>query len=586
VRSVALVLAIATLSLVLADCGGGSGGGSLTGSAVSPIAPNAPGNTVSMSNGSAVITIPNRTVSTSARKRNALYVSPSSASIGIAVNGGTPVYSSVASTSSLCTPVTNGRTCTIPVYGPPGADTFVLNVYDGANGAGNLLETGTASTTVASGGTFSLSVTLQGVPASIALVPDTGATITSTGVNAYSLDKCFAAQNVDIDALDADGNTILGAGAPTPALVSSDTTRIAITAPTVSAPNTFGLTRPTIGTGSLTLTATMTPGIGTPLTQALTVTFPASTTICGYYSEYSIPSNPSEITALAIGPDGNVWFTEIGTGKIGTITASGTVTEYPTTLSGYGLVSYQNALWVTQHNQICEFSLTTHTCTTNYPIATGLESGSTIAVGADGALWFDEVPDYTTYKIGRLNTTSGVATDYTVPVSNGNAVGMVADPTGAPYVWFCVSNANEFYKVSTNALTLGAFSGPYVIPAVNGVNVQGMAAGPDQRIWYTEYDFDNADNESHIGAITPSSGTIARYAITSGSGPVSITTGPDGAMWYTGYPGLASIATSGTFGNHFAAPSAIATQPYPIVTGNDGSLWYGDNTLGKIGRLQ
>ena len=50
-------------------------------------------------------------------------------------------------------------------------------------------------------------------------------------------------------------------------------------------------------------------------------------TTAGTITQYALPekSGPKGITA---GPDGNLWFTDNGTSKIGKITTTGTITEY------------------------------------------------------------------------------------------------------------------------------------------------------------------------------------------------------------------------------------------------------------------
>lgn len=51
-------------------------------------------------------------------------------------------------------------------------------------------------------------------------------------------------------------------------------------------------------------------------------------TPAGVFTQYSVSSNPSDVTA---GPDGNLWFTLPLAAKIGKITTAGTVTEYAVT---------------------------------------------------------------------------------------------------------------------------------------------------------------------------------------------------------------------------------------------------------------
>ena len=44
------------------------------------------------------------------------------------------------------------------------------------------------------------------------------------------------------------------------------------------------------------------------------------------------------LLGITTGPDGNLWFTEFGAGKIGRITPSGSITEFPIPTAGSGIV--------------------------------------------------------------------------------------------------------------------------------------------------------------------------------------------------------------------------------------------------------
>src|SRR5437868_4044220 len=63
---------------------------------------------------------------------------------------------------------------------------------------------------------------------------------------------------------------------------------------------------------------------------------------------------------------------------------------------------------------------------------------------------------------------------------------------------------------------------------VSNVGVpQGIAAGSDGNLWFTEF-YDNA-----IGRITTSGTITLTPTPTANSGPTDITAGPDGNMWFT-----------------------------------------------------
>ena len=80
-------------------------------------------------------------------------------------------------------------------------------------------------------------------------------------------------------------------------------------------------------------------------------------------------------------------------------------------------------------------------------------------------------------------------------------------------LWFTESANNKIGKITT-----GGNITEYTIPTTSS-NPLGIAAGPDGNLWFTE----NAGN--NIGRITPS-GTITEFPVpTSGSGPWGITVG-------------------------------------------------------------
>src|SRR5262249_60494427 len=57
---------------------------------------------------------------------------------------------------------------------------------------------------------------------------------------------------------------------------------------------------------------------------------------------------------------------------------------------------------------------------------------------------------------------------------------------------------------------------------------QIITTGPDGALWFTE------SNVNQIGRITTDGTTIAEFLVpTADSGPLGITTGPDGALWFT-----------------------------------------------------
>ena len=220
-----LIVSVMCGIVVLAGC---SGGGSTRAStpADAPLVAlsttfscdrSSPGPT---STGTLVIVINRAPATAGSSARRAQFVSPSSSSVGIAVNGGTPIFSDVSAVSPLCTTSGTTQTCSIPVAAPAGTDTIGLSFYDAANGTGNLLGTGSGTTTVTIGTPFTVTIPVSAVVASVAfaITPNTvqgpaPATATLTAI-----------------AKDADGNVITGtAPYSAPIAVTNNDTTGAIT---------------------------------------------------------------------------------------------------------------------------------------------------------------------------------------------------------------------------------------------------------------------------------------------------------------------------------------------------------------------
>ena len=105
----------------------------------------------------------------------------------------------------------------------------------------------------------------------------------------------------------------------------------------------------------------------------------------------------------------------------------------------------------------------------------------------------------------------------------------------------------------------------------------GITSGPDGALWFT-----NAGNNS-IGRITIS-GTVTDYTGAGVDAPQEITAGPDGALWFTNILSnfIGRISTAGTVTNYTGTG---ISSPNGITSGPDGALWFtnaGNNSIGRI----
>jgi virginiamycin B lyase len=140
----------------------------------------------------------------------------------------------------------------------------------------------------------------------------------------------------------------------------------------------------------------------------------------GAFVEFPVPARPNRRTgalpqsqphAIVQGPDGNLWFLDLGGNKVARLTTAGTLTEFP----------------IPPHPE--------------NPVG---GSPYSIAAGPDGALWFTE---QTSNRIGRI-TVDGRITEFTLPGVDHVPSDVVASADGA--LWFLEPNQNLFGRITVD----------------------------------------------------------------------------------------------------------------------------------------
>jgi formylglycine-generating enzyme required for sulfatase activity/streptogramin lyase len=115
-----------------------------------------------------------------------------------------------------------------------------------------------------------------------------------------------------------------------------------------------------------------------------------------------------------------------------------------------------------------------------------------------------------------------------------------------------------------------------------GAQPQGIAAGPDGGIWFTER---SANKIGRIEAALPH--TISEYPLpTPASGPYAITAGPDGKMWFTEHPGdrigWIDARSPGKISELLIPTSNSWTRA--ITAGPDRNVWFVEKAW-RVGRV-
>lgn len=280
---------------------------------------------------------------------------------------------------------------------------------------------------------------------------------------------------------------------------------------------------------------------------------------------------PQSITA---GPDGAMWFTT-ARANLGRVTASGGFAQYDVPVAGSSgrllggvTVGPDGALWFPQY-----FGDGLWRGTPTIPPAFSFTPGGLadaqprdVVLGPDGALWTAEAKSNT---VGR-HAPGGAFTHIALP----------ARPPGVFVGAFAIGNGPDgrlwvARQTSIAAVTTGGAVSDY---PVTGASANDVVLGPDGAEWFSAY------TQDRVGRIT-ARGATTLFDLPAGSGPSSITLGPDGAL----YVGLGKAASGvmrlTTSGSWTVTPLLFASQISSITTGPDGAIWFADTVASRIGRL-
>jgi streptogramin lyase len=293
----------------------------------------------------------------------------------------------------------------------------------------------------------------------------------------------------------------------------------------------------------------------------------------GDISEYPVPTSGSHPSGVAVGADGNLWFTEHDGNSVAKVTTSGVITEYPvpTVSSGPSGIAAgpDGTLWFTESMANKVASVTPSGLFTEYAVPTVGSGPSGIAMGPDGNLWFTE---YNANQVAKM-TTLGVFTEYSIPTANSQPLNIAVGPDGN--LWFTEFNARNVAKMTTSG-AITEYTSP-IFPA--NCEPNGIALGPDGNLWFTLV------GTNQVAKVT-TSGIFTAYSVpTVNSAPFGITAGPAGDLWLTEYnkAQVARMTISGVF-TEYSVPTA-SSAPYGIATGPDGNIWLTEYFGNKIARV-
>jgi virginiamycin B lyase len=287
----------------------------------------------------------------------------------------------------------------------------------------------------------------------------------------------------------------------------------------------------------------------------------------GDFVEYPMTVASDIPTAVAVGPDGTVWFTIGFADAVGMI-RDGKLQRLPKSkknVEPVGLaVDADGAAWYIDPTEVLISRIVPSGEIKSFPLGTPIARLGRLAVAPDGAVWFAES---TTYGFTRLK--DGVLTRNVPKSVRGGPYGVTVDAKGN--VWGTLQSGNQLVKISP-----GQEIAEYEIPTP-GSSPSDVAADGAGNIWVVEF------RGNKIAKF--SDGKFSEFDVPGEwSGLSGIAAAADGSVWFGLLRGHAIGRLRDGQLKIFELPRKDA-RPYTIAIDKTGNVWYADIS-GYVGMLK
>jgi virginiamycin B lyase len=275
----------------------------------------------------------------------------------------------------------------------------------------------------------------------------------------------------------------------------------------------------------------------------------------------------THVTAMVNGPEGKLWFSGVrygnpGDGVIGSVALDGQVHEFVLPSEGLleGIAVGPNGnLWFTQPetNQIGRIS--PNGDIERYALPVPGAQPTAIVQGLDESMWYSQRGSS---SVGRFKNEQ--TQDFALP-SGSQPDGIVVGPDGA--IWVTETAASRIVRIVD-----GTPPQEFPLPDPTA-HPEQITVGPDNALWFTE------NGAPAIGRIT-ADGQVTEFPVRGKAGTSQISRGPGNVLWYSNLRGkIGSITTKGRTARP-ECPLVICTYPITaLAEGSDGELWYGTGVM-------
>lgn len=276
---------------------------------------------------------------------------------------------------------------------------------------------------------------------------------------------------------------------------------------------------------------------------------------------------------VTTGPDGNIWYTDPGSNKVGRLDpATNVVTEFTLPTAGSNPIGIttgpDGALWFALFGTDAIGRLDPATgAITEFPLAVG-SGPQEIVTGPDGNLWFTES---LTDMIGQI-TPAGAVTEFAVPGAGSTPIGITVGPDDR--LWFTQFGSDEIGAIGTDG-AVEEFAVPGAGSQPLGIASDGPGTG---RLFFTQF------GSNEIGRISTAGVIGFEIATPAGSTPTDIIVGSNGLLFFT-LTGTDAIGRLGTGGGVvLETPTTAGGMPTGIVEGADGNVYFTQPGIASIGQ--
>ena len=288
----------------------------------------------------------------------------------------------------------------------------------------------------------------------------------------------------------------------------------------------------------------------------------------------------SDPAGIALGADGNLWFTEFNKSKIGQLNRAGKITDVVTPSAKAGPLSIASGsgpnlnLWFTEYNAAKIGQITTGGPPyVEYTLPNKSARPYDIALGSDGNMWFTDRGTNTVWRVKRLNKKPFV--EFTQYLLTGNAQpGTIANgPDGA--LWFTETGTNSIGRLPVSGSPLTE----YRVPTA-GSQPAGIVAANDGNLWFIE------QHAKKLGRMAINGNVIAEYPLNNTQNPDQLVQGVDGNFYFT--DPIGNKIGQFFFHTHqlrfFNSPTA-KSGPSAMTIGLDAQIYLVESTGNKLAQF-